>query len=121
MLGGARDDSAQPIDADWISLVRFDAPAASADAFEAVLTKEASRLSQLGAFSIRFAERGPDHPTYSTHRPRFLALADWAKQPPAEASLTALLEGAGLADVTSIKLFTGYRVYPWPDDASLRR
>ena len=120
MLGGTRADSGQPIDADWVSLVRFDAPAASAAAFGAALRKEAPRLSRLGVFSIRLAERGPDHPIYSTHRPRFLALTDWAKQPPAEASLTALLEGAGLADVTNIKPFTGYRVYPWPDDASLR-
>jgi hypothetical protein len=120
MLGGARAASGQPIDADWVSLVRFDASPASAAAFEAVLKKEEPRLSRLGAFSIRFAERELDHPTYSTHRPRFLALADWAKQPPVEASLTALLEGAGLADVTNIKPFTGYRVYPWPDDPSLR-
>jgi hypothetical protein len=32
-----------------------------------------------------------------------------------------LLEGAGLSGITNIKPFTGYRVYPWPDDASLRR
>jgi hypothetical protein len=121
MLGGSRAASDLPLDADWVSLVRFDAPPSSAAAFEAALRKQAPRLGELGAFSIRFAERGPDHPTHSTHRPRFLALADWAKQPPAAASLAALLEGEGLADITNIKPFTGYRVYPWPDDASLRR
>ena len=121
VLGGTRADAALPLDADWVSLIRFDAPASSAAAFEAILKREAASLSKRGAFSIRFAERGPDHPTHSSHRPRFIALAEWAARPGVDASLAALLDGAGLSGITNIKPFTGYRVYPWPDDASLRR
>jgi hypothetical protein len=41
VLGGTRAEAALPLDADWVSLIRFDAPAPSAAAFEAALRREA--------------------------------------------------------------------------------
>lgn len=108
------------LDADWVSIIRFEADPETAGTIERALEADAARLSDLGAQRIRFAERRQDHPVYSTHRPRWLAMAEWAAQPPETASLSALLAGIPAAALSNVKPFTGYRVYPWPDDRSLR-
>lgn len=107
------------LDADWVTAVRFEASAGAAGAVEDGLRGEATRLFALGALRLRFAERTENHPVYTTHRPRWIALAEWPRRPPHDASLAAVLDSLSVPGVTEVKPFTGFRVYPWPDDSSL--
>ena len=113
-LHPASPERALPLDADWISILRFNA-SAERDALETVIHQEAARLANAGAKLIRFARRTTDHPTYTTHRPHFMLLAEWPQKPPSEAELFKPVEqqlGGRISDLTP---FLGYRVYPWPD------
>ncbi len=103
------------LDADWISVVRFDAPVAGDGAIDAVLTGELSRLAALGARRIRFGHRTQDHPRNPTHRPRCMVVVEWPHSPPAEADLASVLRTRFGAGLTTLDAFSGHRIYPWTD------
>lgn len=107
------------LDADWVSILRFDAGPEVAAGVEAALRAQAAKFHELGATRIRFAERGPDHPVYPTHRPRWLAMAEWPSRPGPDASLSAVLDHVPPEGLSGLKPFLGHRVYPWPDERGL--
>jgi hypothetical protein len=104
------------LDADWISMIRFEAPAsADKDVISWLNDVEGPRLKKLGAAMIRFAYRSSDHPRVPSHRPRCLALAEWSERPaPAAASIDPLTKRFGSA-VSNVDLYVGHRLYPWPN------
>lgn len=108
------------LDSDWVSIIRFDASEEVAGAIEDALRTEAPRLLGGGLSRIRFAQRGPDHPSYTSHRPRWLALGEAATRPSGDATMQFLLDAVPESALSNVKPFVGYRVYPWPDDAGLR-
>jgi hypothetical protein len=104
------------LDADWISIVRFEAsPSADHDIVAWLNEIEGPRLRKLGAARIRFAYRSSDHPSVPSHRPRCLALAEWSERPlSAAASVDSLTKRFGHA-VNNVDLYVGNRLYPWPN------
>jgi len=93
--------------ADWVSVVRFEAPAA----LDQTLSDALAGLS--GPTRTRYATRGKDHPRNPTFRPRCMIVTEWSARP--DADLVGLVRRAGGAAVTTLDAFTGHRVYPWPD------
>lgn len=116
MLAPAPAGEMAPLDADWLSLLRFAAVPEADDRVGAWLAREeAPRLAALGAKRLRLAFRGIDHPAYTTHRPRGLVLVEWPHRPPPEAELRQRLAAAFAVTVSALDAFIGYRLYPWPD------
>ncbi len=112
----AKPADAGPMNADWISLARFGLPEPEDASLIAWLNGDLhDRLAPLGAKRVRLATRTIEKIGAGTHRPRCIVVAEWAVQPPAEASLLPLLQdrfGTGVADADE---FMGWRAYPWPD------
>jgi hypothetical protein len=110
------------LDADWITLLRFGATPEQEDAIAGWLLAEGeAAYAALGARSVRLLHRGRDHPTLKSRRARCALLAEWAEEPPAAARGDQLLP-AGLArSLAPDDPFTGYRLYPWPDQVALRQ
>ena len=106
---------AGPMDADWISLLRFGAEekddAALADWLRGDVQKQ---LAPLGVKRVRLGTRSPEKIGAGTHRPRCMVLAEWASQPPAEADLAPLI-GRRFKSLTEVEPYVGWRAYPWPD------
>jgi hypothetical protein len=113
-LAPAGEVSGPSLDADWITAIRFDA-SLTGDEVAQALQAEAARLAGDGAAAVRLAERTRDHPTYTTHRPRFLLLSEWSERPQSDQGLLNRLErqmGGAVSDTTFV---LGRRAYPWPD------
>ena len=108
-----------PIDADWITLLRFGASDAAEAALHDWLDAEGRAFfARHGARQVRPLRRGRDHPTLPSRRPRCALLVEWCREPPPEArGLAALPASLGL---TPDQGFTGLRLYPWPDGAAPR-
>lgn len=100
------------LDADWIVLARFAAPASADEAIIAALTRAAPGWHAAGATRIRYATRGKDHPRNPTFRPRCMAVVEWAAPPPATAAVLPVLDGLGLSEAITA---TGHRLYPLPN------
>ncbi|MGE0420069.1 MAG: hypothetical protein AB7O80_24960 [Acetobacteraceae bacterium] len=101
------------LDADWIAVARFFAPAEADESIIAALTAAFPALAAAGATRLRYATRGKDHPRNPTFRPRAMAVVEWPHAPPADVALMDLL--APLGGATELSGFTGHRVYPWVD------
>jgi hypothetical protein len=105
------------LDADWITVSRFDS-AADADAIAGVLAGQAAEWRQGGVAAVRLGARTTDHPVYTTTRPHFMVLIEWRGRPSAGADVFERLtqkiavRGAVSRQIT----FEGHRIYPWPDD-----
>ena len=108
-----------PLDADWITLLRFGASEAAESALLDWLDAEgAAMFARHGAHQVRPLRRGRDHPTLPSRRAGCALLLEWAEEPPPEArNMAALPASLGL---TPDQNFTGLRLYPWPDRATLR-
>lgn len=108
-----------PLDADWITLLRFGASEAAEEALLDWLDSEgAAFFARHGACQARPVRRGRDHPTLPSRRARCALLVAWAEEPPPEArTMAALPERLGLVPDQG---FTGLRLYPWPDRVALR-
>jgi len=105
------------LDADWITLLRFDATEAQEKTIAAWLLEAGeAAYAALGARSVRLLHRGRDHPTLKSRRARCGLLIEWSQEPPAV--------GRGLSQmpiaVEADDAFTGFRLYPWPDRVALR-
>lgn len=106
---------AGPMNADWVSLVRFALPEPEDAALIAWVRGDLhARLALLGAKRVRLGTRTIEKIGAGTHRPRCILLAEWLAQPPKAADLLPLLAGrfGAAADVDG---FMGWRAYPWPD------
>jgi hypothetical protein len=104
------------LNADWVSLVRFDAAGPTEQQVaDFVTTTEAARLIGLGARRVRLAHRTTDHPTYPTFRPRSMLLIEWPQRPATEAAPARHLQDRFPGALSHVDSFIGYRLYPWPD------
>lgn len=102
------------LDADWLSVLRFDA-SLNEDELASRLAGEANELRRAGASRVRLAERTRDHPVYTTRRPHFMLVVEWPARPPERsAKLENALTSLGAA-ATEVVPFFGRRVFPWPD------
>lgn len=110
------------LDADWITLLRFGADREAEDALADWLLREGeAAYAALGARSVRLLHRGRDHPTLKSRRARCALLIEWSSEPQAAGRSMPTLPVHLTALVSPEPAFTGYRLYPWPDDVSLRR
>lgn len=109
-------DEIPVLDADWISMLRFEAePKHDEDIVAWLLSAEGPRQLALGASRLRYGFRSYDHPTLPTHRPRCFALAEWPHHPPTDFVILTQL----FADrAHSFDFYVGQRRYPWPDEGN---
>ena len=84
------------------------------------LVQGEAAYAALGARSVRLLHRGRDHPTLKSRRARCALLTEWSLEPPVPGRGMMLLPPAMAAALTPDADFTGYRLYPWPDDTTLR-
>ncbi|MFO1325186.1 MAG: hypothetical protein U1F15_14130 [Burkholderiales bacterium] len=107
-----------PIDADWITMTRYEADeqleAAVLDWFSA---HEAARLRTLGAREFRRGRRTRDHPRNPTIRPSCVIFVEWDRKPSGDSDSVEKIAGRFSA-VVRADHFAGQRIYPWPDHAS---
>jgi hypothetical protein len=113
-------DARSPLDADWITVSRFDSTA-DADAIIGVINSHIEDLSGedlSGIAAVRFGSRTTDHPVYTTSRPHFFLLLEWERRPLAGVTwierLTQKMMAA--ASISRQITFEGHRIYPWPND-----
>lgn len=99
--------AAPSLGGDWVSVVRFAAPAGLDQDLSDALT------GLPGPSRIRYATRGKDHPRNPTFRPRCMVVTEWPGRP--DADLSGLVRRVGGSAITDLDAFTGHRVYPWPD------
>ena len=111
----APDEPGGWLNADWLSVFRFDSPAGADAAIVLALSVELGRLRDLGLTRLRFACRDRDHPTNPTFRPRCMVVTEWPRRPPEEAELPARLTNRFGDRITNPNVFVGRRIYPWPD------
>ncbi len=109
------DDTGAWLNADWLSIFRFESPASADTAIINALAVELGRLRGLGLARMRFACREHDHPTYPSVRPRCMVVMEWPHQPPADAHLSERLLARFGTRLTHPSVFIGRRLYPWPD------
>ena len=110
------------LNADWITLARFGADQQAEDGLATWLLREGgAAYAALGARSVRLLHRGRDHPTLKSRRARCALLAEWSSEPPVTGRGMAPLPPSVTAGLRPDAGFTGYRLYPWPDDVALRR
>lgn len=111
-------DKLPTIDADWISLARFDAPESLDAAIADWVAGDGQRLlAGHGAKKLRFATRIAETVGAGSDRPRCVLFVEWAAEPPAAADLDAALAGRFGGDITGNLPFVGWRKYPWPNVA----
>ncbi|MGE0224887.1 MAG: hypothetical protein AB7S57_16590 [Acetobacteraceae bacterium] len=103
------------LDADWIAVVRFDAPPEADAEIESALSEVFPRFASQGLRRIRFAHRTKDHPRNPTHRPRCMVVSEWPQAPAEGADITAMLRQKFGPALSRQDAFTGTRIYPWPD------
>lgn len=111
-------DPVAPLNADWISIVRFGGDAAAKARVAAWLREGGA--SAAGAQQVRFVRRGRDAPTGRSIRPHLALVTEWREHPPAMDTLLARLPDWLAAMVEAPDHFTGWRLYPWADDPALR-
>ena len=111
------DPSGSRLDADWITVSRFDS-AVDADAIAAALSGQADEWRREGETAVRFGSRTTDHPVYTTTRPHFMVLLEWQSRPSAGATLIESLTQklAAKGTISRQITFEGHRIYPWPND-----
>jgi hypothetical protein len=113
-------DPAAPLDADWVSIWRFEGDAADEDRAAAWLKAEgAPALEAIGAQGLRLLHRGRDAPTGTSFRPALALACEWRDRPPEKAAL-ALLPDWLRVRVDPAGSFAGFRLYPWASDRGLQ-
>lgn len=109
-------DRLPTIDADWISLARFNAPESSDAAISDWVAGEGRTLLEgHGAKKLRFATRIAENVGAGSDRPRCVLFVEWAAEPPKAADLDAALGKRFGGDVKDNLPFVGWRKYPWPN------
>ena len=103
------------LDADWVTMIRFDAPPqAEAELVAWIEGNEWPLLSAVGASRLRFGAHSFDHPLAGpSKRPRCVALAEWSERPGKAAEIAARLNDRFAGEVSRLDAYVGYRIYPW--------
>jgi hypothetical protein len=103
------------LNADWITVERFEYAQAEHDSLVAWLEGgEAERILLAGAKRVRLAHRTKAGPKHLSNRPRWMLLSEWAQRPTLAEVGERLRERFGDA-LSRHSCFVGYRLYPWPD------
>jgi hypothetical protein len=106
----------QTIDADWISVLRFDLPESADVALLDWLQGDARKiLVAHGVKHLRYGTRIAENVGAGSFRPRCVIFAEWAVRPLETANLLPALARRFDAAVTGAENFIGWRAYPWPD------
>lgn len=106
----------QTLDADWISVLRFDLPELEDAALLDWLQGDAWKiLVAHGVKHLRYGTRIAENVGAGSFRPRCVIFAEWAVRPPEAADLLPALARRFAASVTEVENFIGWRAYPWPD------
>lgn len=101
------------LDADWISAIRFDC----SDRPQALTAWFAERT--IPDARLRLAQRSvKERPNSVTDRPKFMIVAEWAREPPKGATAWKAFCDHLANTLTNVSYFTGQRLYPWPDTAA---
>lgn len=115
-VGAPGGDAAEPLAADWLTVLRFDGADGALQAVAGWLAgKGRERLAARGVERARLLTRTRPAPTGTSDRPSAALVLESSRDPgealPEDAP-AALRETAG-------PHFTGTRLYPWPDDLAL--
>lgn len=103
------------LNADWISVERFDFAGTEHDALLAYLENgESERILLAGAKRVRLASRTKAGPKHVSDRPRWMLLCEWPQRP-AVADIGERLQARFGNVMSKHSFFVGYRLYPWPD------
>jgi hypothetical protein len=106
----------QTLDADWISVLRFDLPESEDAPLLDWLQGDAwTVLSAHGVKHARYGTRIAENVGAGSFRPRCVIFAEWAVRPPEAADLLPALGRHFGASVAKAENFIGWRAYPWPD------
>jgi hypothetical protein len=116
-VDGLSPDAAVRLDADWITVTRFDS-SVEADGIARALSAQAEAWHRQNVAVVRLGSRTTDHPVYTTTRPHFMVLAEWQGRPTASTALIEGLTRSLFAEGTVSRqiTFEGHRIYPWPND-----
>jgi hypothetical protein len=110
-------DTRPLLNADWISVERFDCE--DTDALVSYMEGgEAERILLAGAKRVRLVARTKAGPRHVSNRPRWMLLMEWAERPTLE-DVAQRLQARFGDQVSAPSCFTGYRLYPWPDKPEL--
>jgi hypothetical protein len=102
------------LDADWITVARFDAPG-ELGGLAATLTEGGPDWSgAVGLSRARLGIRTENHPVYTTFRPRCMLVLEWSRQAPAGEDLRERLARRMNMPEASLDVFSATRLYPWP-------
>ena len=108
-------DARALLNADWISVERFEFAGPDKDALLAYLDSgEAERILLAGAKRVRLAARTKAGPKHVSNRPPWMLLVEWPERP----SIADIGERLGACFGPAIldrSFFVGYRLYPWVD------
>ncbi|MBI3370264.1 MAG: hypothetical protein HY017_00725 [Betaproteobacteria bacterium] len=108
-------DARALLNADWISVERFDFTDPDKDRLVDYLDAgEAERILLAGAKRVRLAARTKAGPQHVSHRPHYMLLVEWPQRPSLE-DVGKRLSGHFGAAISDQSFFVGYRLYPWPD------
>lgn len=108
-------DARALLNADWVSVERFDFEGTEHDALVAYLEGgEAERILLAGAKRTRLASRTKAGPKHVSNRPRWMLLSEWPQRPTIDDIGHNLKARFGDA-VARQSFFVGYRLYPWVD------
>ena len=108
-------DARPLLNADWISVERFECADPDKDALLAYLDSgEAERILLAGAKRVRMAARTKAGPKHVSHRPTYMLLAEWPEQPAIVDIGDRLGSRFGPA-IHDRSFFVGHRLYPWVD------
>lgn len=106
------------LNADWISVERFDHAGPDDELLQYLADGEAERILVGGAKRVRLAHRTKAGPKHVSLRPHWLLLSEWA-QPPQLADIGTRLDARFAGRLGQRSHFTGYRLYPWADRPDL--
>lgn len=108
-------DTRALLNADWISVERFDCADPDRRGLPAYLgSGEAERILLGGAKRVRLAARTKAGPKHVSNRPEYMLLIEWPQQP-SIADVGRRLAAHFGAAVSGQSFFIGYRLYPWVD------
>jgi hypothetical protein len=108
------------LNADWISVERFDFALPDHEALtEYLASGEAERILLAGAKRVRLASRTKAGPKHVSDRPRWMLLTEWPQRPGMEDMGQRLHARFGDA-LSNRSFFVGYRLYPWMDRPDAR-
>lgn len=119
---GVNDNPTARLDADWISVIRFEADSDARARVAAALTDPSGTtresLVERGSGPLRLLVKGRPHPFVPSQRPNAALVIEWNQEPPSRAEILEVL--AAPLDTLDVAVTTAARLYPWPNNRSLR-